>query len=253
MTCNREYESQIQQAFEDLNTLKVDVAYPFLLEVYRDYSQGLLNCSEFLQIIRLIESYVLRRAICGIPTNAQNKTFATLSREINKKNYLTSVQSALVNKSSYQRFPRDDEFLRELLVKDIYSFRNCYYLLQKLENSDRTKELVKAKEYTIKHIIPQNPQLSPVWMTELGPLAEEIRNKYLHTLGNLTLTGYNSEYSDRSFAEKRDLKNGFANSPLNLNRGLAKCQVWNESAIKKRAEELGAIAVKVWSYPLEPR
>jgi uncharacterized protein with ParB-like and HNH nuclease domain/predicted transport protein len=245
----QETDSAIKQALTDINTLKVDVAYPFLLEVYEDYSQNLLTREEFISILRLVESYVFRRAICGIPTNSMNKTFANLSREIDRENYLESVQLAFVRKDAYKRFPDDEEFRREFVVKDIYNFRNRNYLLRKLENHDRTKELVNPEDYTIEHIMPQNLKLSAQWQADLGASWKEVQAKYLHTIGNLTLTGYNSEYSDRPFLEKRDMKDGFADSPLRLNRMLAKLDGWNETEIKNRAELLASWAVKVWSSP----
>ncbi|MEH2363826.1 HNH endonuclease family protein [Nostoc sp.] len=115
-----------------------------------------------------------------------------------------SLQTALAGKKSYKRFPGDEEFRRELVVKDIYNFRGCNYLLRKLENYER-KELVNVPKYTIEHIMPQNPNLSLEWQADLGEQWKEIRAKYLHTIGNLTLTGYNPELSDRSFIEKRDI------------------------------------------------
>lgn len=245
----QETDPEIKQALVDINTLKVDVAYPFLLEVYEDYTQKLLTQEEFISILRLVESYVFRRAICGLPTNSMNKTFATLSREINRDNYLESLQVAFIRKDAYKRFPNDEEFRREFVVKDIYNFRSRSYLLRKLENYDRLKELVNVEYYTIEHILPQNPKLSKAWQVELGENWKELQAKYLHTIGNLTLTGYNSEYGDRSFLEKRDMKDGFTDSPLRLNRMLAKLEFWNEIEIKNRAEDLANIALKVWSFP----
>ena len=197
----------------------------------------------------MIESYVFRRAICGIPTNSLNKIFASLSREVEQDNYLESVKIALITKTSYKRFPKNEEFRQAFIVKDIYNFRNCSYLLGKLENYDHEKELINPREYSVEHIIPQNSQLSSAWKQELGEFAQAIQGKYLHTIGNLTLTGYNSEYSDHSFSEKRDMKNGFADSPLYLNRMLAKLDHWNEYEIKKRASILADIAGQIWSYP----
>lgn len=249
LALEQETDPEIKQALVDINTLKVDVAYPFLLEVYEDYTQKLLTREEFISILRLVESYVFRRAICGLPTNSMNKTFAALSREIDRDNYIESVQVAFVCKDAYKRFPDDEEFRREFVVKDIYNFRSRNYLLRKLENYDRSKELVNVENYTIEHIMPQNPKLSPAWQTELGEHWKEVHAKYLHTIGNLTLTGYNAEYGDRPFLEKRDMNNGFADSPLRLNRMLAKVAHWNEIEIKNRAEALADIAVKVWSFP----
>lgn len=246
----QEPDLEIKQALADINSLKVDVAYPFLLTVYDDYHQGALPKSEFIRILRLVESYVFRRAICGIPTSSMNKTFAILIREIEQESYLESVETALVRLSSYKRFPDNEEFRREFVVKDIYNLRNCNYVLRKLENYERSKELVDVENYTIEHIIPQNPNLSKAWQLELGDSWKEVQAKYLHTIGNLTLTGYNSELSDYPFLEKRNMKNGFADSPLRLNRMLANIEHWNETEIKHRAEILAAQAIQVWAYPV---
>ncbi len=244
-----EVDTEIKQVLKDINTLKVDVAYPFLLEVYEDFSQNLIARQDFIGILKLVESYVFRRAICGLPTNSMNKTFATLSREIDRDSYLESVERAFYQKDAYRRFPDDEEFRREFVVKDIYNFRSRSYLLRKLENYKRSKELVETDNYTIEHILPQNPKLSIEWQTQLGENWKEIQAKYLHTIGNLTLTGYNAEYSDRPFQEKRDMEQGFKVSPLFLNQGLASLQQWTEKEIEERATELSNWAIAIWTYP----
>jgi predicted transport protein len=149
---------------------------------------------------------------------------------------------------SYRRFPSDDEFRRELHTRDLYNFRSRSYWLRRLENHGR-KERVAVDEYTIEHILPQNENLSAAWKTELGPEWERVQQTWLHTIGNLTLTGYNSEYSDRSFAEKRDMEKGFKASPLKLNAGLGQLDHWNEDAIKARAGRLADMALDVWAAP----
>jgi predicted transport protein len=258
MALQSETDAALKQAFHDLRELKVDVAYPFLLDVYHDYREGRLTCDEVLQIVRLVESYVFRRAICAIPTNSLNKTFAGMSRTLKKDRYLESVQAAFLMLPSYRRFPPDNEFLREIKVRDLYNFRSRSYWLRRLENHGR-KERVMVEDYTIEHILPQNEALSKDWQAELGPDWKRIQQTWLHTLGNLTLTGYNSEYSDRPFAYKRDVVTdkdgnlvGFAHSPLKLNLGLGKVAAWDETAIKVRADRLGADAAKVWSSPHLP-
>jgi len=133
-------------------------------------------------------------------------------------------------------------------VKDVYNFSSRNYLLRKLENVD-TKEPATIEEYTIEHIMPQNEHLSFEWQRELGPNWKEVHARYLHTIGNLTLTAYNQKLSDRPFQEKRDMEGGFRQSHIHLNRGLAKVEHWNEEAIKKRAEALADLAVKVWAAP----
>ncbi|WP_258881432.1 DUF1524 domain-containing protein [Paenibacillus sp. sptzw28] len=170
---------------------------------------------------------------------------------MNKENYLESVFATFLLKDSYKRFPSDEEFVRELTIKDVYNFRNRYYLLRKLENFNR-KEIVDIEAYTIEHIMPQNKNLLPEWRHDLGANWEELQKTYLHTLGNLTLTRYNSELSDRPFKAKRDMEGGFANSPLRLNKGLVKLEAWNEDEITKRARSLADQALQVWQFPQLP-
>ncbi len=246
-----EKDDLLKAAFADLRDFKVEVANPFLLEVYGDYDRGLLSRDDFASIVRLVESYVFRRAVCSIPTNSLNKTFATLSRSIDKSNYLLSAQVALLSLPSYRRFPRDDEFRRDLESRDMYNFRRGSYWLRRLENAGR-KERVRVDDYTIEHILPQNLQLSTQWKSELGPNWSAVQEKWLHTLGNLTLTGYNSEYSDNPFADKQKMAGGFAESPLRLNRGLGQIERWDEAAIQERARTLSADACVVWAVPEVP-
>ena len=243
---------QVSTIAKNIKELKADVVYPFLLEVIDDQKNGLVTDSELIEIFSLVESYVFRRAICDVPTNSMNKTFPVLAREIKKEDYLNSLKFAFHQKATYKRFPDDTEFKTHFVVKDVYNFNRCSYLLKKLENFDR-KELVELDEYTIEHIMPQNPKLSQQWRDDLGKNWEEIHKKYLHTIGNLTLTGYNSELSDRSFQEKKTMEGGFSDSPIRLNKRLAGLDKWNEDEIKKRAEELSVLALKIWIYPkLEP-
>ena len=167
MALLQEKDAEIKQVLDDISKLQVNVAYPFLLEVYNDYENHLLSQADFIAILKLIESYVFRRTICGIPTNSLNKIFATLAKEIDKTHYLESVQEAFLLKSSSGRFPRDEEFRAEFIVKDMYNFRNRNYVLAKLENYER-KERVNIEEYTIEHIMPQNEHLSAEWQQGLG-------------------------------------------------------------------------------------
>ncbi|AAM05803.1 TPA: DUF262 domain-containing protein [Methanosarcina acetivorans] len=248
MALGKEKDPNLKLAFNDLRELRVDVAYPFLLELYYDYATGILSREDFVAAVRLIESYVFRRAICSIPTNSMNKTFATFSRYLKKDHYLKSIQVHFFQLPSYRRFPNDEEFQRELKIRDIYNFRSRSYWIRRLENYGR-KERVQVDEYTIEHIMPQNENLPTAWETELGIEWKRIHETWLHTLGNLTLTGYNSEYSDRAFTEKRDIPGGFKESPLKLNKGLGQLDRWNEETIKERASRLAEIALNVWAMP----
>ena len=248
MALGAEPDLELKAAFHDIRELKVEVAFPFLLELYHDYATRILTKTELLQAARWVESYVFRRAVCGIPTNSMNKTFTTFGRTLKKDRYLESIQAHFLLLPSYRRFPTDDEFKRDIQLKDLYNFRSRSYWLRRLENHDR-KERVPVDEYTIEHILPQNENLSVQWQAELGSDWQRIQKTYLPTLGNLTLTGYNSEYGDRPFAEKRDTKGGYAVSPLRMNQGLGKLEHWSEEAIRQRAESLAAKAVSVWSAP----
>lgn len=243
-----EEDHEIREMFADINTLRVDVAYPFLLEVYDDYTQQKLSRDEFLQILKLVQTYVFRRAICGIPTNSLNKTFATLSGEIDKSNYLESVQATFLLMMGYRRLPNDEEFQLEFMVKDIYNFRNRNFLFRKLESYGR-KEVANIDNYTIEHVMPQNPELSHEWQVDLGPDWKDIQGKYLHTIGNLTLTGYNPQLSDRPFRDKRDMEGGFRDSPIRLNQSLAGLETWNEDEIQRRTQQLTDLATQVWAMP----
>ena len=249
MALDKEPDKDLAAAFQDLRELKVDVAFPFLLELYDDHTQGQLPKEDFVRAVRLVESYVFRRAVCAIPTNSLNKTFATFGRVLQKDRYIESIQAHLLTLPSYRRFPGDKEFKRDLASRDLYNFSRWSYWLRRLENHDR-KERVPVDEYTIEHILPQNENLSATWREVLGPEWQRVQEIWLHTLGNLTLTGYNSEYSDRPFGEKRDMQGGFKESPLRLNEGLGALDTWNETTIQIRAKRLAEQAVQVWAPPV---
>jgi len=247
----KEPDPDLRDAFQDLREIKIDVAYPLLLELYHDYATGVLGKDDLLQAIRLVESYVFRRAVCSIPTNSLNKTFATFGRALKKDRYLESVKAHFISLPSYRRFPDDEEFKRDLKIRDLYNFKRRSYWLRRLENFGR-KERVPVAEYTIEHIMPQDENLSTQWQQDLGLEWENVHETWLHTLGNLTLTGYNSEYSNRSFTEKRDMEGGFRHSPLHLNEGLGQVETWDENAIHARAERLANFALNVWAEPSLP-
>lgn len=249
MALGAEKDPELKTVFQDIRELKLDVAFPLLLELYHDYENKVLTKDELVQAASLVESYVFRRAVCGIPANSMNKTFATFARGLKKDRYVESVQATFLLLPSYRRFPADDEFARDIQLRDLYNFRSRSYWLRRLENHDR-KERAPVDEYTIEHIVPQTDNLSPHWRAELGPEWERIQKTYLHTVGNLTLTGYNSEYGDRPFAEKRDMKGGFKESPLRMNQGLGSLEQWNEEEIQRRGNRLAEKAVRVWRSPM---
>ena len=248
----KEEDQELKLCLEDMRELRAEVAYPFLLEVYDYYRRGDIEKSEVIKTLQLVESYVFRRAICGLSGKFLNFIFLTILRDMpkdNENNYIKSLNATLLGMPFHRRCPKDDEFKEALLKKDIYtaqSGRICRYMLRKLENYGH-KEPINVDDYTIEHVMPQ--KLTPAWKRELGEDFSEIHDKFLHTIGNLTLTGYNPEYSNSPFKEKRDMEKGFGDSHLFLNKSLTDAEQWNEAAIRTRAAKLAEKACKIWIYP----
>ncbi len=224
----------------------MDVVYPLLLELYSDYSDGVLSKDDFRCSIALIESYICRRAVCGLGANSLNKVFPSFTKHIQKDEYFKSLEAHFSDLTEKQRFPNNDEFRNLFITIDFYKFKKREYFFERLENFER-KERVYTHEYTIEHIMPQ--KLTEEWERDLGENFKEIHDKYLHTIGNLTLTGYNSEYRNKSFQEKQGMEKGFKNSPLRLNQGLRGLESFGEKEIEKRANDLADLALKIWTYP----
>ncbi len=242
----KEDDKDLNKALSFLVDLEMDVVYPLLLELYSDYKDGVLSKQDFIPIIYLTESYICRRAVCGLGTNSLNKVFPSFTKHIQKDEYFKSLKAHFGYLTEKQRFPNNDEFKKLFITIDFYSFKKKKYFLERLENFD-TKEPVDTQKCNIEHIMPQT--LTPKWEGDLGENFEAIHEKYLHTIGNLTLTGYNSEYSNNSFQEKRDMEKGFKQSPLKLNQSLKDLESFGEKEIEKRANDLADWALKIWTYP----
>ena len=240
-----EIDKDLLACLVDIHALKVEVVFPVLLGVYEAYTRGQIERGDMIEILQLIESYIFRRSICGLPTFGLNKIFASMAKEIDKGNSLQKLKDAFSRLSRSHRFPSNQDFKEAFLAKDVYNAhtrRN--YLLRKLENHER-KEPIDVQAYTIERVMPGS--LTEQWRLELGENWGDVHEKYLFTIGNLTLTGYNSELSNRSFKEKQDMHGGFRDSPLRLNRRLAQVERWDEVAIKNRAEMLSEKALKIWT------
>ncbi|WQW60355.1 DUF262 and DUF1524 domain-containing protein [Helicobacter pylori] len=242
----KEADKDLNKALSFLVDLERDVVYPLLLELYSDYSDGVLSKQDFIPIIYLTESYLCRRAVCGLGTNSLNKVFPSFTKKIDKKQYLKSVEEHFGSLTGNQKFPNNDEFKKLFITIDFYHFKKTKYFLERLENFD-TKEPVDTQECTIEHIMPQI--LTEEWKRDLGENFKAIHEKYLHTIGNLTLTGYNEKYSNNSFQEKRNMEKGFNQSPLRLNQSLKDLESFGEKEIEKRANDLADWALKIWTYP----
>ena len=244
----RSNNAELKRLYEDIVDLRMEVSYPFLLKVHNDCAEGTITEDNLKEILRLCISYVLRRSICDIPTNSMNKTFATLRNSIRPDDYMNSVKAFFVLQDTYKEFPDNDKFMAAFMSRDIYTMRARNYILSRLENFGNKAPII-IENYTIEHIMPQNTSLSPEWQHDLGVNWKEIQKAYIHTIGNLTLTAYNSEMSDRPFMDKMNMPGGFKESALRLNAYLVKLTEWNEDHIKERAQQLAAKAVQIWPYP----
>lgn len=246
----QENDDELKLYWQEFKKLDSHVVYPFLLKLCDDYSRQILIKEDFKKILQVVISYLWRRAICEIPTNSLSKTFATLYQAVDKDDYVNSVIKAFVFKSSYKRFPSDYEVREKLQTKDIYHFRLRKYLLEALENYYHKEPIdLNTANYTIEHIMPQNIEHNLLWQQMLGEDWQEVHSLYLHTLGNLTITGYNAEMSNKSFGEKVNGESGFKHSHLKLNESIVQCDVWNKKAIQRRTNILTDIILKIWKYP----
>lgn len=242
-------DKDIKKYLKDFKDLKVTVSYPFLLKLFDDYNQKIIEEEDLIKSLALIRNYVFRRLICNYATNALNKIFMTLHKELihikdYKSNYYDILALILTEKKLSGTYPKDSEFREYFISKDIYKFKNIKYLLFKME-SFNNKEIVPSADLTIEHIMPQ--KLTTKWNIELGDKFNQVHEKYLHNIGNLTLSGYNSDLSNKSFLDKKIL---LKDSGLKLNRYFDECATWNKEEIEKRACFLFEnIALNIWKYP----
>ena len=252
-------DSEANEIAKRLDLLDMTVAYPFLMAFMIYASETGIYEKELVPVLSCIESFIFRRLMCDLPTNALNKIFATLHKFVvkNKKEsdtYSDVMIYYLETRKLSSTFPKDEEFLNGFTTKNIYAMRgkNKTYLFERLENgSSKEKNDIVGNIaegiLTIEHIMPQT--LSPWWKQELGENFESIHEKWLHTISNLTLTGYNSTYSNKSFAEKKTIENGFMQSGLRLNQYIAKFDQWTEKELEERKKDLSDRALKIWTYP----
>ncbi|MCD8450371.1 DUF262 domain-containing protein [Tenacibaculum dicentrarchi] len=248
-----EPDRAIRTQLEYINRLEINVAFPFLMKVYEDYSENIIDKETFIKVLDFIQSFAWRRFILGLPTNALNKIFMTLYEKIDKENYLISLQKWLLKRPGSQRFPKNNELIKSLKLKDVYNVKskNRTYLLERLENFEN-KEPVKIEgntDITIEHIFPQNPD--PKWKVDLGTDEYNfIKETYLNTIGNLTLSGNNGKLGNKVFTFKRDLENaGYKDSRLWLNKYLSIAEKWDKAEIERRFDLLAERFLKIWEYP----
>lgn len=249
LVSSAEQDPVLRQKVQDMQALHNRTSYPFLLEVYHDYAEGRITRNEMAGVLSLVESYVVRHTVCSLPSNSFNKMFPRLASEIDKENYLESLKVQFVKKSGNLRFSNDDEFEKALASRPMHNKRMLRHMLNKLENHGH-KEIADVSGASIEHIMPK--RLGDQWKRDLGPDWRRIHDEYLHTLGNLTLTGYNPELGNRPFVEKRDMSGGYGQSHLHLNKALAGTEKWDEARIQSRAKDLARRACEIWRYPALP-
>ena len=252
-------DERLNSCIYRLNRLSTSVTRPFLLEVIRLSESGALTADELIEVFHFTESYLFRRAICDLPTNALNKIFLLLHREIirfdgDESHYVEKFKYALLSKRERTRFPSDEEFAECMSTRNIYGMnpKNKLYLFERLENSEtsETKDVwghLDRGEYSIEHIMPQH--LTAAWIVSLGENYEAIHANWLHRLANLTLTAYNSRYSNSPFAEKRDMPHGFKDSGLRINQWVGQKEQWGLPELEERDQLLKNTVIGIWPYP----
>ena len=243
-----------------LNRLETTVARPFFLEVLRLWDEGKIAIDEVADVFLMIENYLFRRTICEIPTNALNKIFLMLHKDVMRydgtdENYVSKLKYALLVKKERARFPDDAEFTEAFSTRPVYlmTSKNKIYLLERLENFGtlEDKDVYRHFDdgaYSIEHIMPQH--LTAAWIRDIGEDdCFTIHETWLHRIANLTLTAYNSKYSNNTFEEKKKMKNGFIESGIRMNQWIAQKDVWTLSELEERSEYLSKRALEIWSMP----
>jgi len=249
LNSKNESDKEIRLQLDYINRLEINVAYPFLMKVYEDYYNSSIDKATFIKVLDLVQSFTWRRFIIGLPTNALNKIFMNLYDKVDNQNYLFSIQKSLLQRTGVQRFPKNSEVIDSLKVKDVYNIKskNRTYLLERLENfENREPVLIDGnQDITIEHIFPQNPD--PKWKIELGiDDFNFIKDNYLNTIANLTLSGNNGKLGNKSFSDKRDLEGaGYKDSRLWLNKYLTTLEKWDKIEIESRFDLIAERVLKI--------
>jgi uncharacterized protein with ParB-like and HNH nuclease domain len=243
-----EPDLDIRQALTRLNRWGAQTIYPFLLNLYWAYDGGSLDRSQVVGVLQLLESFLVRRLFANVPTNALNRLFLRLWQQLPRDRDVVTATHEVLSEPG-RRWPNDDEFRRGILYFPLYLNGRPdqrRLILESLEENFGHKEQPLLDSFTIEHVMPQS--LTAEWATMLGPDARETHRRLLHTLGNLTLTGYNPELSNSPFAQKRVL---LAKSNLAMNKEIAEEAVWTAGQIEARAQRLAERALGIWPSPLE--
>lgn len=248
-----DFGAEVNKALAGLRKLKQTTVYLFLFRVFDDYENGIINKNELARVLKMLLSYSIRRLVCEIGSNTLRGLYKTLYGRVfeqkeNKNTYYDSLVSFFLQQTSKNTIPSDNEFVTALQEKNLYSKNAlCKYLLCAIENQG--KETLDTENLSIEHIMPQNKNLSMSWQKMLGENWQSVHEKYLHTLGNLTLTGYNSELGDKPFEKKKEKLEETITHIAVLYSDVKDKSEWNSVNMEKRAKRLAEIILKL--FPIE--
>lgn len=252
---DKKYGDNITEILQDLQRLKQTTVFLFLFSVFDDYEAGTLTLTELERVLRFLRNYGIRRIICEVGSNSLRGLYKTLYSRLfirpeNKTKYYDTLVSFFQQLTSKDVLPSDEIFVEALKKNDLYRKNAiCKYLLTAIENQG--KEHLITDNLTIEHIMPQNKNLSSSWQTMLGSNWQVIHSTYLHTLGNLTLTGYNSELGDKPFSDKKAMLCDVHSKVVSLYEDVKDADVWNEDKINARAERLANSIIDI--FPIEAK
>lgn len=239
-----EEELALRQSFETVQSLKVNTCFPLLLSLHRARDFGQLSAGDMIAAVELLESFLVKRAVCDLPTNSYNLFFGQLCREFPENSALEWLRSQLLEGSGNRRWPSDDEVKASVLARPMYQAPSVALLVLKnieVRVCAHKESGALPNSLQIEHIMPQT--LTEPWQQTLGPDWTEIHRRLRDTLGNLTLTGYNAEMSNDPFSIKRQF---YADSHLEITKHIANSATWSESEIISRGAWLAAGCIKVW-------
>ena len=256
---------KVNARLKHVHIMESTVAYPFYLAFFDYADKNGLHEDTICQVLDIVETYWARRIICNLPSNALNKVFATLHRDVvngiskstvdkNAPKYVDVLTYILIKKEQSSIIPRDDKVKASFAERKIYKIPRALrtFIIERLENRDNNEQhdivkLLSEDKISIEHIMPQT--LSDKWKAALGEDWERIHEQYLHTMANLTLTGYNSQYSNLTFKEKLEMEKGFKDSAFRLNNDVKNCDKWTEAELIQRQKNLLDVALKLWPMP----
>lgn len=228
---------------------------PAVLRVLDDVAYGAVSESDAGRVLSVIESYWARRSLCDLPTNTAGSVCISILKSLgSKENYVDSVINTFIfGLTDAQRMPNDEEMLTRMRTRKLYGDKFWERKLLDLLEQHESREYIHNDAFSIEHIMPQTihetDDKDKDWISDLGDDWERIHNTYLNTLGNLTLTGFNTEYSNRRFIVKRDMNDGYAHTPIRISAMLAHLDKWGEKEIVERCDKLTKIILDIWKYP----